>query len=62
MAYKIQYESETLGPRLMVSEYSDAKDAERAALEALEMIKDIFRVAVVKKDGSVYAEHKKEVR
>lgn len=60
--FKIEYESETLGARWMTANYPDPDDAERAALKALDTIKDIFRVTVVEQDGSVYAEHKKEVR
>jgi hypothetical protein len=59
--FKINYESEALGSRWMVTEYYDPEDAYKIAKHVIDATPEILKIAVVEQDGSVYAEWQKGV-
>lgn len=58
--FKINYESEALGSRWLVTEYPDPEDAYKIAKHVIERTPEILAISVVEQDGSVYAQWKRE--
>ena len=54
--FKIEYQSEALGNRWMVTEYYDPEDAYKVAKAVIDATPEILKVSVVEQDGSVYAQ------
>jgi len=54
--FKIEYESEALGSRWMVTQYWDPEDAYKVAKGIINATPEILKVSVVEQDGSVYAQ------
>ncbi len=57
--FKINYESEALGSRWLVTEYYDPEDAYNIAKRVMETTPEILKMTVVEQDGSVYAQWEK---
>jgi hypothetical protein len=54
--FKINYESEALGSRWLVTKYYDPEDAYKIAKSVINATPEILRISVVEQDGSVYAQ------
>jgi len=54
--FKINYESEALGSRWLVTEYPDPEDAYTVAKHVMASTPEILKMTVVEQDGSVYAQ------
>lgn len=54
--FKINYETEALGSRWLVTQYDDPEDAYQIAKNVINATEEILKISVVEQDGSVYAQ------
>ena len=58
--FKINYESEALGSRWLVTQYPNPEDAYKIAKQVMAATPEILKITVVEQDGSVYAQWVRE--
>lgn len=54
--FKINYETEALGNRWLLTQYDNPEDAYQIAKNVINATEEILKISVIEQDGSVYAQ------